>query len=183
MCCPGQGGNGPSPAVAIYGLRYAIREGAWEYGANTVKFVENSFYVDDALICLPFETKVIDLLQRTQFSLAESNLHLHKFVSKQKAVIDAFSAEDCVLVIKDLDFRGKNAPTQRSLGLVWEIVSDTFTFSVSTMDKPFTGRGVLATVNSVFDPLGLLAPFTIQGRDILRPEAKLERWKEWRDSL
>lgn len=32
-------GNGPSPAVAINGLRRAIREGAQEHGANTVKFV------------------------------------------------------------------------------------------------------------------------------------------------
>ncbi len=189
-------GNGPSPAVAIYGLRRAIREGAREYGADTVKFVENHFYVDDGLISLPSEAEAIDLLQRTQSSLAESNLRLHKFVSNRKAVMDSFSSEDCAPVIKDLDLGGESTPTQRSLGLLWEIASDTFTFSASTMDKRFTRRGVLSTVNSFFDPLGLLAPVIIQGRDILReltseqadwdeplPEAKLGRWKEWRDSL
>lgn len=45
-------GNGPSPAVAIYGLRRAIREGVWEYGADTVKFVENHFYVDDDILTI-----------------------------------------------------------------------------------------------------------------------------------
>ncbi|XP_037617247.1 uncharacterized protein LOC119483203 [Sebastes umbrosus] len=189
-------GNSPSPAVAVYGLRRAIREGAQEHGADTVKFVERHFYVDDGLISLPSEADAIDLLQRTQASLAESNLRLHKFVSNCQAVMEAFPPEDCAPVIKDLDLNGENAPTQRSLGLLWEISSDTFTYSASTMNKPFTRRGVLSMVNSVFDPLGLLAPVTIQGRALLReltseqsdwdsplPEDKSSRWEAWRDSL
>lgn len=90
------------------------------------------------MISLPSEAEAIDLLQRTQCSLAESNLRLHKFVSNQKAVMDSFSSVDCAPVIKDLDLNGESTPTQRSLGLLWEIASDTFTFSASTMDKPFT---------------------------------------------
>ena len=64
-------GNAPSPAVAIYGLRRAIEEGAQKHGADTVKFVKRHFYVDDGLISLPSEIEAIDLLQRTQPSLAE----------------------------------------------------------------------------------------------------------------
>ncbi|KAJ8364811.1 hypothetical protein SKAU_G00136420 [Synaphobranchus kaupii] len=170
--------------------------GAREYGADTVKFVENHFYVDDGLISLPSEAEAIDLLQRTQSSLAESNLRLHKFVSNRKRVMESFSPDDCAPVIKDLDLSGENTPTQWSLGLLWEISSDTFTYSASTVDKPFTRRGVLSTVNSIFDPLGLLAPVTIQGRALLReltseqaawdaplPKDKLSRWRDWKDSL
>lgn len=131
-------GNSPSPAVAIYGLRRAIAEGAQKYGVDTVKFVERHFYVDDGLVSLPSETEAIDLLRRTQASLAESNLRLHKFVSNSPAVIRAFPPEDCVPVIKDLDLSGDTAPMQRSLGLLWEIRTDTFTFSASTVVKPFT---------------------------------------------
>ncbi|XP_039534522.1 uncharacterized protein LOC120483523 [Pimephales promelas] len=189
-------GNGPSPAVAIYGLRRAIREGAEKYGVDTVRFVERHFYVDDGLISLPSEAEAIDLLQRTQASLAESNIRLHKFASNAQIVMEAFPPEDCVPVIKDLDLSGETYPTQRSLGLLWEIMNDTFTYSASTINKPFTRRGVLSTVNSIFDPLGLLAPVTIQGRALLReltselsdwdttlPEEKLSRWEAWRDSL
>ncbi|KAI2644797.1 Paraneoplastic antigen-like protein 5 [Labeo rohita] len=189
-------GNRPSPAVAIYGLRRAIREGAQEYGADTVKFVERCFYVDDGLVSVPSEAEAIDLLQRTQASLAESNLRLHKFASNSQTVIEAFPLEDCAPVIKDLDLSGETSPTQRSLGLLWEITTDTFTYSASTITKPFTRRGVLSTVNSVFDPLGLVAPVTIQGRALLReltseqsdwdtilPKEKLSKWEAWRDSL
>lgn len=76
------------------------------------------------------------------------------------------------------------------------MASDTFTFSVAKDIKPFTRRGVLSTVNSVFDPLGFLAPITIPGRLLLReltadlsewdvplPEDKFSKWKAWQDSL
>lgn len=130
--------------------------------------MERHFYVDDGLICLPSPTEAIDLLQRTQASLAESNLCLHKFASNSQAVMQAFCPEDCAAVVKDLDLSGEETQLQRSLGLIWETMTDTFTFSVATTDKPFTRRGFLSSVNSVFDPMGLLATVTIQGRALLR---------------
>lgn len=189
-------GNAPSPAVAIYGLRRAITESVQEYGKDTVKFVERHFYVDDGLISMSSEAEAINLLQQTQASLAKSNLRLHKFVSNCPAVTKAFPSEDCVPVIKDLELGGETALMQRSLDLLWDIRSDIFTYSASTIIKPFTRRGVLSTVNSVFDPLGLVAPVTIQGRALLRelssqpsdwdtplPEDKRKKWETWRDSL
>ncbi|XP_042281759.1 uncharacterized protein LOC121906755 [Thunnus maccoyii] len=189
-------GNSPSPAVAIYGLRRAIKEGAQEHGTDTVNFVERHFYVDDGLLSVPTDAEAIDLLRRTQTSLAESNLRLHKFVSNSQTVLEAFPPEDCAAIMEDVDFCGEAVLTQRSLGLLWEIKSDTFTFSVAHDSKPFTRRGVLSTVNSVFDPLGFLAPVTIQGRALLReltaelsdwdttlPEDKLSKWQVWQNSL
>lgn len=189
-------GNAPSPAVAIYGLRRAIDDSAQKHGADTVKFVKRHFYVDDGLLSLPSEAEAIDLLQHTQASLAESNLRLHKFVSNCQAVTDAFPPDDCVPISKEVDFDREPTITQRSLGLLWETASDTFTYATATDIKTFTQRGVLSTVNSIFDPLGLLAPVTIQGRALLRkltselpdwdvplPEDKLKDWEAWRDSL
>ena len=85
---------------------------------------------------------------------------------------------------------------QRSLGLKWDLSLDTFTFKVAECDKPFTKRGVLSTINSLFDPLGFAAPVTIQGCSFLRelnsgnydwdtplPMEKHENWTKWKDSL
>lgn len=189
-------GNSPSPAVAVYGMRRAIQAGEQDYGSDTVKFVTRHFYVDDGLISVPSPAEAISLLQRTQASLAESNLRLHKFASNAQAVTQAFSPEDCAALVKDLDLDGNEPPSQRSLGLIWETITDTFTFSVATTIKPFTRRGVLSSVNSIFDPLGLLAPVTIQGRALLRelasestewdsplPKEKESKWESWRQSL
>lgn len=57
---------------------------------------------------------------------------------------------------------------QRSLGVSWDVAEDVFTFQVAAEEKPYTRRGVLSIINSLFDPLGLASPVSIQGRFLLR---------------
>ena len=62
--------------------------------------------------------------------------------------------------------------------------------------QPFTRRGILSTVNGIFDPIGFMAPVVIQGKLLLGelihgtinwdaplPEQYLDRWDRWRSSL
>lgn len=189
-------GNSPSPAVAIYGLRQAAQRGEPKYGADTKQFVERHFYVDDGLVSLPTESAAIDLMKRICASLAESNLKLHKIASNSVAVMKAFEPEELATGIKDLGLDDETLPAQRSLGLCWDISTDMFTFKVAVADKPYTRRGVLSVINSIFDPLGLAASVTIRGRLLLRelssgvqdwdtplPDDKVNRWEEWKASL
>ncbi|XP_056400056.1 uncharacterized protein LOC130294377 [Hyla sarda] len=87
-------------------------------------------------------------------------------------------------------------PVQRSLGLLWNLISDTFIFQASKEEKPFTRRSVLSTINSLYDPLGFAAPVTIQGKALLRnlthetsdwdtplPADQRIQWEEWKNSL
>ena len=59
-------------------------------------------------------------------------------------------------------------------------------------DKPFTRRGVLSILSSVYDPLGFIAPFILKGKQILQemcmnqldwdnsiPESLQPRWRQW----
>lgn len=50
----------------------------------------------------------------------------------------------------------------------WDLQNNTFTFSVSLEEKPFTSRGVLSVVNSVYDPLELAAPVVLIGKILLQ---------------
>ena len=110
--------------------------------------------------------------------------------------MSAFSNDDLAKDLKDIKLEPENLPVQQSLGLCWNLSSDTFTFEVSTDEKPYTRRGILSVVNSLFDPLGYLAPITDQGKILLRkliagtkdwddplPEECRLEWKTWRDSL
>jgi hypothetical protein len=41
------------------------------------------------------------------------------------------------------------------LGVQWDLKSDSLTFSVALPERPYTRRGLLSTINSVYDPLGV----------------------------
>lgn len=153
-------GNRPSPAVAIFRLRKATKETEGQYGSDAMHFIERVFYVDDALKSFPTEAEAIDVLRRAQKMLAQSNIRLHKIASNRPEVMNAFPVEDRAKDIKNLDLAEDEIPVQRSLGVSWNVSSDTFTFQVPQTQKPFTRRGVFSAINSLFDPLGFLAPVT-----------------------
>ncbi|XP_031749223.1 uncharacterized protein LOC101730954 [Xenopus tropicalis] len=189
-------GNRPSPAVAIYGLKQAACQEEKEFGADAKRFVKKDFYMDDGLKSVPTAAEAIDLLNRTRKMLACSNLRLHKIASNSSDVMAAFSSEDHATDLKDLNFNDDDLPMQRSLGICWDLKSDSLTFQVSSEKRPYTRRGVLSTINSLYDPLGIAAPVTIQGKALLRdltsetqdwdaplPEGKRLSWEDWKESL
>lgn len=99
------------------------------------------------------------LVKRTQDVLqSNGNLQRHKIVSNSKEVLSAFSHNDLTKDLKTADIIKKLIPLQYSVGLAWDLNSDTFTFKLqdSQVNNPFTRRGLLST-NSLFDPLGFLA--------------------------
>ena len=70
-------GNGPSPAVATFGLRKTALEGAQQYGVEVKNFVHRNFYVDDGLASLPNGEEAVELITNAQNVLATSNLRLY----------------------------------------------------------------------------------------------------------
>ncbi|XP_061910680.1 uncharacterized protein LOC133654376 [Entelurus aequoreus] len=189
-------GNSPSPAVAIYGLRRAAEEGEREHGTDAKQFIMRNFYVDDGLESFSNAEETITVLSNAREMLAESSIRLHKIASNSNTVLDAFPPEDLAKGLKDLDLTSDPLPLQRSLGLRWDLPTDSFSFCVSDKEKPFTRRGILLVVNSLYDPLGFVAPVTVQGKALVRdvsteeydwdtplPEDKATQWNDWKDSL
>ncbi|MCG8046575.1 MAG: hypothetical protein N0E48_13200, partial [Candidatus Thiodiazotropha endolucinida] len=139
-------GNSPSPAIATYGLRKSA-----ENSEEDVKtFVNKDFYVDDALTSLPTVKEAVSLMKRTQADLHSDGLVLHKVVSNKEEVVLSFPPDQRAKGLKDLDLSVDFLPVQRSLGLRWDLNSDSFFFDVTEDCKPYTRRGVLSIVNSLF---------------------------------
>ncbi|RXN35870.1 hypothetical protein ROHU_003454 [Labeo rohita] len=189
-------GNCPSPSVAIYGLKRSAMEGEREYGSDAREFIERHFYVDDGLKSFSSADEAIDILCRAQKMLAQCNIRLHKISSNCPIITSAFPSEDLATDMQGLDLGQTTPPMQRSLGLGWDLSTDLFKFQVSVNEKPFTKRGVLSVINSVYDPLGFAVPVIVEGRAILRgistdicewdtelPKDKLQQWQQWKDSL
>lgn len=131
-------GNGPSPAIATFGLRKTVSHGE----ENIKQFVNRNFYVDDGLASVPTAKEAVNLVRKIQLALSTRNLRLQKVVSNLPTVVEAFPVEDRNKDVKDLDLRHDTLMVQRSLGVHWDLKQDSFTFKVSPPDKPFTRRGV-----------------------------------------
>ncbi|XP_022102427.1 uncharacterized protein LOC110985605 [Acanthaster planci] len=185
-----------SPGCANFGLRQIADDFETECGSAAANFVRRNFYVDDGLISVPTKHEATDLIQKTKDLCKRGGLRLHKFVSNSVEVIDAVALEDRAKGIKDLDLRFDSLPVERALGIQWCIESDTFQFRITLKDQPLTKRGVLSTVCSVYDPLGLVAPVVLVGKQILQslckdqadwddplPDPVRSRWEQWRSSL
>lgn len=184
-------GSTSSPAIATYGLRLMANQA----NDDVKNFVSNDFYVDDGLTSQQSVKEAISLVERTQnVLLNEGKLRLHKIASNRKEVMEAFPPDD---LAKGLEhFPSDPLPVQHSLGVKWNLETDTFIIDIQTSDKPFSRRGILSTINSIFDPLGFLAPIVLEGKLFLRnlisrssdwdepiPDEYLNIWNRWTSSL
>lgn len=62
----------------------------------------------------------------------------HKFCSNYKEVLSQISPED----MKDIDIFNDNFPIECTLGVQWNIKSDTFQSRIVLNDKPLIRRGI-----------------------------------------
>lgn len=185
-----------SPGVVNFCLHQTAETHRQEFGDNASDFLLGDFYVDDGLKSVSTVEQALQLIKHSQAMCAKDNLHLHKFASNCKDVLEALPANDCAKDLKDLDLRRDTMPVQRSLGTYWCIESDTFGFCIELKDKPTTRHGILSTIRSVYDPLGAVSPIILVGKQILQalcrqnvnwddpvPDKILPQWEKWRTEL
>ena len=185
-----------SPGCANFGLKKIAEDNESKYGTEVANFIKRDFYVDDGLKSMATVPEAVSLIHNAKDMLAEGGLRLHKFVSNSKEVLKTVAPEDRTPHLKNLDFTEDHLPIERTLGTQWCIESDSFQFRITLQDKPFTRRGILSTVSSIFDPFGFVAPLLLVGKRILQdlcrekadwddpvPEDVKRRWEKWRDEL
>ena len=161
-----------SPGCANFGLKKIANDGESKYGKEAANFVKDDFYVDDGLSSFETAHQAIHLIENTTKLCRDGGLGLHKFVSNSKEVIEAIPIRDKSKAIQNLDLNFENLPIERALGIQWCIESDTFQFRIELTDAPFTRRNILSTLCSVYDPLGLISPVILRGKQILQQLCK-----------
>ena len=83
----------------------------------------------------------------------------------------------------EVDLDRDQLPSTKTLGVWWLASQDMFVFKENAPDKKmmYTKRNYLRKIATLFDPIGLLAPFTIRAKILLQ-----EMWTsgvEWDDEL
>ena len=84
---------------------------------------------------------------------SRGGFNLCKFISHKREVIRQINELDRADGVKTLHL--VSLLIERTLGVQWCIEIDSFKFRIILKDRPLTRRGILATVCSIYDPLGL----------------------------
>ncbi|KAL7875058.1 hypothetical protein SRHO_G00060280 [Serrasalmus rhombeus] len=181
--------------AASFALRKCASDNAHRYDADTVSTVEKNFYVDDCLKSSDSPQQAIHLAAQLTNLLKQGGFHLTKWTSNSAEVLKSIPEQEHANHSPSLDL-DRDPLMERALGVLWDIKNDQLTFSVRVKDKPSTKRGVLGTISSVYDPLGLVGPFILRGKALFQalcrikigwdetiPSEIAEQWGRWLDDL
>ena len=184
-----------SPSCANYVLR-KIGENCVEESPEVAEAINNSFYVDDMLKAFPSEEEAIQTSLRIKDTLLAGGFNLTKWTSNSRRLIEAIDPEDRSKEIKKLDIDYDSLPVERALGVTWDVETDKLGFSSKDVDKSPTRRRILAVVASVYDPLGIVAPYVLKAKGILQnlcqkkigwdeeiPQDQRNLWNQWLGDL
>ncbi len=176
-------GSTSSPGCSNFCLKQLASDYQNSDNKQACDFVKRSFYVDDGLISVSSSDEAIKLIKDTVTLCAKGSLKLHKFISNCPIVRQAVDAEQ---------EQTRSSFIERTLGVVWCLESDSLQFRIVIDSKPFTRRGVLSIVSSIFDPLGLVGPYVLEGKRLLQeicasgvkwddpvPNSMSARWRRW----
>ena len=103
---------------------------------------------------------------------------LKKFIGNSRDVLTIIPEERHHQKIKDQDVNIGNLPIEPALGVHWNFENDYLGFKVNLKDKPLTRRGMVPTISSVYDLLGVAAPLFLGGWKILQKLCQLIGWYE-----
>ena len=185
-----------SPAVATFALHKTAADNADFFSSEAVETVKRSFYVDDCLKLLPTVGKAVAFATELRELTQQGGFHLAKWVSNSRELLSSIPDKDRSKNVQSVDLDYDDIPSEKALGVLWTVEADQLGFHVKNLDKPATRRGVLSTISSLYDPLGMAAPFILAGKMILQdlcrqmlgwdediPEDLLIRWRQWLQEL
>ncbi|XP_043196953.1 uncharacterized protein LOC122367683 [Amphibalanus amphitrite] len=180
-----------SPSVAGFALRQCAEEGKAEH-PEAARIVDQNVYVDDALVSASSVDEAVRLASDLRQLCQTGAFNMRKFTSNSTEFLRSIPREDRGNNAKDLDLQAESLKPERALGMLWSVEDDTFRFRFVDRRRPVTRRGILSTVSALFDPLGIVAPVTLQGKVLVQklcmmscgwddaiPAPLVDEWSEW----
>ena len=182
-----------SPSIANFALRKAADEAEKTLGPHVAMVMKQNFYVDDCLKSVQSEDDAIQLVHELREACQKGGFRLTKFSSNKQSVLDSLPKDERSKEVQSRSLNYFDPPSESALGVQWFVNNDTFGFVIKVKDKPFTRRGILSVMSSVYDPLGFASPYIIFAKKILQdlcrekdlgwddtvPEMYSNRWNEW----
>ena len=147
-----------SPSCSNFGLHRAADDHECKIGTESADMLLKNFYVDDCLRSDKMVHVAINRMHNVIDACAHGGFHLTKLTSNDRRVLETIPTEERTKELRSLDLNHHCIPVERALGVHWHVESDKFGFRITIKDKPLTRRGILSTIGSIYDPLGIAAP-------------------------
>ena len=140
------------------------------------------FYLDDCLKSVETEDNAKSLISSLRHACSNGGFNLTKFTCNNSNVIKSIPEQHHSKEIQSRDLNYDKLPVEHTLGMKWCAETDTLGFSVVLKPKPWTRRGILSVVSSLYDPLGLVAPFLLTSKLLLQDLCK-KKDLDWDDEI
>lgn len=164
-------GTTSSPCSSNKAFRQTADDNKEKYGKQAAKTVRRNFFVDDLLKSTTSVEEATTLADKLTGMLKEGGFYRTKFLSNRREVLLTLPSQDRANPTLNLEL--DRLPINCTLGLHWDAERDIFCFKTVSINKPPTKHGVLPTISTLFDPLGLLSPFVLPIKVLIQ-----ELWKE-----
>ena len=139
----------------------------------------------------------VKLIQDVSKMCSNGGFCLTTFISNGLQVLSSIPTEDRRRGVKNVNISDEvDLPTEKPLGIFWNIEKETFGFKTNLGEKPGTRRGMLSMVSKIYDPLGFAAPFLLKGKRILQvlcnsnyswaeavSDDYIKDWNKWKREL
>ena len=194
-------GSKSAPCTALY-VKNKNAERFVKVKPIAVNSVKKKFYMDDYLDSGQSIEETKERVRDVTLINREANFAMHGWASNNEKILESINEDRKLETNEQANLCDEE---ERVLGLYWNRVTDSFSFNVGLNKLPQeiiegkskpTKRAVFSTSMSVYDPLGILAPFTIQSKLIMQDiwrsginwnskirEEEFEKWVSWVKNL
>ena len=154
-------GDRASPYLAQYVVRQHAEDKRDDYPL-AVAIILSQMYVDDIMTSLETDDEAIKARDQLRKLLGKAGFKIRRWCSNRPEVLRDVPVEDRVA---NVNIEESELPCMKALGVQWNAETDMFTFKLNPpQDVVYTKRGFLKKLAMLFDPLQMLAPFTIRAR-------------------
>ncbi|MEL7338835.1 MAG: DUF1759 domain-containing protein [Bacteroidota bacterium] len=185
-----------SPSCSNYALKRIVTDDVGDSKLAAKETIKRNFYVDDLLKSVQSQTEAMALMKDVVQLCADGGFNLTKFIANDKEVLKSIPEEKRRKNVKEFEITDQSLPTEKALGVVWNVEEDRFGFQVELKEKLVTRRGMLSLLSKVYDPCGFVSPFVLEGRRIIQqtcrqeagwddplPVAVVDEWLSWCTTL
>ena len=206
-------GESSSPFLLNAVIRHHLNKYKEEDPAFTRDIMEG-FFFDDLVTSCKNTSEAYALYEKAKQGMQEAGLKLRKWKTNDESLRELSARDDCKLgnweeenIQEDCNYTKETLGLSRDeggktkvLGLHWDTDQDIIEFDVGKVgnmpNKVVTKRGILSTLASIFDPLGLISPIVMSAKvlfqelclerlswDDFLPADKVRRWDVWLNDL